>query len=212
MKVIKVNASAPEGKKLQLIVNMLKEGKALVLPTDTAYGLCANALDERAVERIFKIKERLKSKPLSVMVRDIGMAKTISYIQDREEKILKRYLPGPFTFVLQKKKVVPDILTAGQNSIGIRIPDNKVVKKIMEKVDFPLTATSANVSDELPPYSVGEVLEQYKSKKEKPDLIVGVGRLPKVKPSTVVDLTCDPPRVLREGPVKFELRVNEFMS
>ena len=162
-------------------------------------------LDKKAVERIFRIKKRLKNKPLSVIVRDIRMAKTISYIRDREEKILGRYLPGPLTFVLRKKKFVPDILAAGRDSIGIRVPDNKIIKEVMKRIDFPITATSANVSGQLPPYSVNEILEQYGSKKEQPDLIVDVGKLPKVKPSAVVDLTCDPPRVLREGPVWFKL-------
>ncbi len=201
MKTISISIDHPEKEKIQKIVGVLKEGKTVVIPTDTAYGLAANALDEKAVKKVFYIKKRPLFKPLSVLVRDLKMAERIAYLDDRAKKIFKKFLPGPLTVVVKKKKVVPDILTSGQSNIGIRVSGDKVTKAIMQRIDFPITATSANLSGKKVPYSVKEILKQYKDQKLKPDLIVDAGPLPKIKPSTILDLSGKKPKVLRKGPL-----------
>jgi len=158
---------------------IIKKGGVVVYPTDTVYGLGANALDEKAVKKVFEMKKRDFSKPISIIVRDIEMAKQVaSFDRDIEEK-LKKLLPGPVTVILFKKKILPDILTAGSNKVGIRIPNCKFTQALMQRLDFPITTTSANIS--------GEPIEG--------------------KPSTVIDLTGKEPKILRVGPVtKNELK------
>ncbi len=152
---------------------IIKKGGVVIYPTDTVYGLGANALDEKAVRKVFEIKKRDFKKPISVIVRDLEMAKRVASFSKNTEKILKKILPGPVTVILYKKKILPDILTGGSKKIGLRIPDCNFTKKLMSKLDFPITTTSANIS----------------------------GKPIKGKPSTVIDLTGPKPKILRAGPV-----------
>lgn len=201
MRVVKIDIEHPEKEKIQKIVEVLKKSKTVVIPTDTAYGLAANALDKKAIKKVFAIKKRLLKKPLSVLVSDLKMAEKIAYLDRRAKKIFKQFLPGPLTMVVKKKKILPDVLTSGQPNIGIRVSGDKVAKAVMKRVNFPITATSANLSGKKVPYSVEEVLKQYKNQRLKPDLIVDVGKLPRVKPSTVIDLSREKIQILRKGPI-----------
>jgi L-threonylcarbamoyladenylate synthase len=152
---------------------IIKKGEVVVYPTDTVDGLGANALDEKAVKKVFEMKKRDFKKPISVIVKDIEMAKKVANFGRETEEILKKILPGPITVILFKKKILPDVLTGGSKKIGLRIPDCEFTKKLMSQLDFPITTTSANVS--------GEPIE---------------GRA-----STVLDLTGPKPKILRAGPV-----------
>lgn len=213
MKTIRINIDRPEREKIQRIAGALKEGKTIVIPTDTTYGLAANALNKKAIKKVFAIKKRAKNKPLSVLVRDLKMAERIAYLDSRAKRIFKKFLPGPLTIVVKKIerrlkpaatrkcKILPDILTAGQPNVGIRLSGDKVTRAIMQRIDFPITATSANLSGKKVPYSVEEILKQYKNQKLKPDLIVDAGKLPKVRPSTVVDLSRGKIKILRKGTI-----------
>jgi L-threonylcarbamoyladenylate synthase len=154
-------------------IEILKKGGVVVYPTDTVDGLGANALDEKAVRKVFEIKKRDFKKPISIIVRDLEMAKQVASFGKDTEKILKKILPGPVTVILYKKKILPDILTGGSNKVGIRIPDCKFTQVLMKKIDFPITTTSANIS--------GEPIEGT--------------------PSTVIDLTGPEPKILRVGPI-----------
>jgi len=204
MEVIKINRKTPETSKMKQITSALKLGKVVVLPTDTSYGLCADALNTQAIEKIFDIKQRSRRKPISVIMRDLEMIKGITWVQQREEKVLDHYLPGPFTFILNRKEVMPGSLNLEGDSIGVRMPSNLIIKGIMQEIDFPITATSANISGEKSVYSIKTLLKKFAKQEVKPDLVVDAGKLPKIKPSTIVDLTSNPPRVIREGPVAFK--------
>lgn len=204
MKILKINPRAPRRDSLQKVAKILNKGGVVVLPTDTAYALCANAMDPKAIEKVFILKKRPKNKPLSVMVRNIEQAKSFAHVTDQAEKLFKKFLGKPLTIVLFKKRCVPDILTAGEKSIGVRIPAYKIVQEILKRVRFALTATSANVSGKSTPYSITTILKQYKKEKKEPDLIVDAGRLFYTKPSTVVDLTKKSLRLIRRGPVSLK--------
>lgn len=128
MKIIKINIKRPNPDIIKLIVKTLKDNKTVVIPTDTAYALAVNAFSRKAITKVFTVKNRLKVKPLSIMVRDFKMVKKIAYLDKKTEKLFKRFLPGPLTIILFKKKIIPDIVTANQTSIGIRIPDCKITK------------------------------------------------------------------------------------
>lgn len=205
METIKINIKNPKAEKVKKIVDFIKAGKTVILPSDTTYGLCASGFDVESIKKVISIKKRAKNKPLSVFVRDIDMAKNISFIDKEKEKILSEYLPGLFTFILTKKSFVPDMLTAGSNTVGIRISKNVLIREIMKSIDYPIIATSANLSGESEIYSMNKIIEQIGESASKPDLVVDGGDLPQIKPSTVVDLTCDPPKILRAGPVEFQI-------
>ena len=186
----------------------VKEGKIIVAPTDTVYGLLADATNKRAVERIFKIKKQNKKKPLPIFVKDLKMAKQLAVIDKKTEGVLKELWPGAMTAVLKRKTQSSKFKTKTQNlkvygiakkTIALRIPDHKFVKKLLEKTDKPLTGTSANISGEPSPAHIKEIISQLKDKEYFPDLIIDVGRPKKNLPSTVVDLTKAKPKILRKG-------------
>lgn len=123
----------------------LKAGRLVVYPTETVYGLGADALDSDAVERVFAAKDRDHSKPVSMAVPDLDTAREYVSLGDREEAFIERFLPGPVTVVVEKRPVVPDVLTAGRGRVGLRIPDHELALTLLDEV-APVTATSANRS------------------------------------------------------------------
>jgi len=177
-------------------IESLKKGEVLICPTDTVYGLLCDATNKKAVERIFKIKKREKSKPLGIFVKDIKTAKKYAFIDKKQEKVLKEKWPGPYTFILKKKPNCElSLLVGNKETIGIRIPDYKLVNEILKKIKKPVVQTSANISNQPAATKIGEVLEQFNE--QKPDLVIDIGDLPKNKPSKVIDLKDRRIRVVR---------------
>lgn len=123
----------------------LKAGRLVVYPTETVYGLGANALDSDAIERVFVAKDRDRNKPVSMAVQDIDTARKYVALGEREVAFIERFLPGPVTVVVEKRSVVPDVLTAGRDRVGLRIPDHELALALLEET-APVTATSANRS------------------------------------------------------------------
>jgi L-threonylcarbamoyladenylate synthase len=199
MKIIKVNFKEA----INESVKAIKEGKILVLPTDTIYGLIADATSKKAVEKIFKIKNRPKSKPLPVFVKDILMAKRIAKINDKQEKFLKEVWPGQITVIFQKRKNcnLPKAVFGGKNKIGLRLPDYKIINILLEKVNKPLIGTSANISGKGDFTDIKKIISQFKNKKYQPDVIIDAGNLKKSKTSTVIDFSRETPEILRIGQV-----------
>jgi L-threonylcarbamoyladenylate synthase len=144
------------------------------------------------------------------MIRDIEMAKQLAFIDKKTEKILEVVWPGPVTVVLEKRQIVPAILTAGQRTIGLRIPDCQFAQALMENLTEPVTATSANFSGDPPLTSSLEVIKAFERAYPRPDLILDAGDLPANPPSTVLDLTGDRPKILRVGPVSKEELLKMF--
>ncbi len=204
MGIVKINLNNSENEAIKSAAAILEDGGVIICPTDTIYGLSCNALDRGAIEKVFKIKGRNFNKPISIIVKNIEAIKEVADISKEVENKIKNILPGPITIVLFKKEILPDILTAGSKKIGIRIPDCKITKLLMEDLNFPITTTSANISDE--PYSgdIGNMLSQFKQEGVEPDLVLDAGFLPESEASTVVDLTEPEPLILREGAIKKE--------
>ena len=204
MKIIKINLSGDFSEAIQEAIAVLKLGGTIVYPTDTLYGLGANALDTYAVEKVFKIKQRPKTKPLPIAVRNIKWAKELAFIYKKEEEILNAVWPGAVSVILPKRNIVSDILTAGQPNVAMRVPNNPFVDKLLGKFGYPITSTSANISDELPSSKISEIIERFENSEYKPDLVIDAGDLKESEPSTILDLTSDKPKILRVGPVKPE--------
>ena len=189
---------------------VLQSGGTVVYPTDTAYGLGANALSEAAIEKIFRIKQRAKEKPLSIGVKNVAMAKKFAVISPSAEKFLREIWPGPITVILHKRSMLPDILTNGR-PIGLRCSKNCFNKAIFRYINFPITATSANISGEAAIYDPYELLQSFRRyPKSMPDLLLDAGPLPKILPSTIIDLTAPEPKILRVGPVNPEELLRVF--
>jgi L-threonylcarbamoyladenylate synthase len=203
MKIIKIDGNDPEKDKLEYARMAMKHGSIIVYPTDTVYGIGANIFDEKALLRVFSIKKRSTNKPLSVCLSRIEDIKIVAHTDDKTERIIKKILPGPFTLILKKKDNVSQLLTASSDRIGIRIPDNRICMDLSK--DFPITSTSANLSGYDVPESAEEVLKQLGSSI---DIMLDAGTCEHGVPSTVVDMTVYPPKVVRKGAgnhVLFEL-------
>ncbi len=200
MKIISVDLKSDYSEAVTEAVNMLKTGGVIVCPTDTVYGLMANACDCNAVEQIFKIKERPASKPLPIIARNIAWVKEIVLLPKKLEETLAEIWPGTATVILPRKKIIPKIVTAGSPNVGIRVPKHEVIDKILAKFGYPLTATSANISGEESTGNIKKVIASFKHKIWKPDLILDAGNLPKSEPSTILDLSTIRPKILRVGP------------
>jgi len=178
-------------------MKFIKEGRVVVLPTDTVYGLAADAANKKAVERLFKIKKRKRNKPIPIFVKDIEAAKKIAEIDKKQEKFLKKVWPGKVTAVLKKKKE-QKIYGVDKKTIGLRIPKYKFITALLFKINRPLTGTSANISGKPASIKIEEALKQFENERYQPDIILDAGNLPKNKPSKVVDLTGKKIKILRK--------------
>ncbi len=185
-------------------VKTLKNGGLVVFPSDTVYGLLVDATQERAVDKLIAFKNRPPGKAISVFVRDMGMIDKYSVLTEKQRTLLETILPGPFTVALPSKHILVSRLESETGTLGVRIPDFALVNELIQAYGSPVTATSANLGGSNPHYSIESFLHQLPKKKEELiDLIVDAGKLPRNKPSTVVDLTGDETKTLREGDILF---------
>ncbi len=183
---------------------VLFKGGTVVYPTDTLYALGANALDLNAIRSVFAVKQRSDKKPLPVMVGSVEMAKEIAAIDSHQEKTLNQFWPGPYTFVLRKKSYVSYLLTAGHNTIALRMPDHPFCQKLMQDFERPVVVTSANISGEASETDAKTLAKRFSKEKIQPNLIIDAGALPESDPSTIIDLTGAMPRILRINPTSRE--------
>ena len=203
MKILKVNPENLRESEEAIVeaAKVMLAGGTVVFPTDTVYGLGCDATNEYAVKRIFKIKERKETNPLAVIVRDIEMVKKVAFVDRRLEKALNMVWPGAITVILWKKYKLPEILTAKEQTIGLRIPDYKLTQFLAENMGRPFVATSANISGQQATNKISEVLNYFEKSLVKPDLILDAGDLKCSEPSTVLDLSVEKPKITRIGPV-----------
>jgi L-threonylcarbamoyladenylate synthase len=189
-------------KAVRRAAELLRAGEVVALPTETVYGLAANALDEKAVAKIFQIKGRPANNPIIVHVAGIEMAKSCAEnFPVIAEKLAKSFWPGPLTIVLPRAREIPEIVTAGGETVGIRWPSHPFIQAVIRECDFPLAAPSANLSNHVSPTNAEHV---RKSLSGKIPLIVDGGQSQVGIESTVLDLTVSPPRILRPGMIHAE--------
>jgi L-threonylcarbamoyladenylate synthase len=157
------------------------------------------------------LKGRSYSNPIHVAVHSIRAADTFAEVTKTAELLAKRYLPGALTLVLCKRHGIPPLLVAGKDTVGIRIPKNKTILALAEMTELPITATSANPSGKPTPYSVQEVINQMGEAIEGVKLILDQGPLPSRGLSTIVDMTTDPPQLIRQGVISW-LEIRQFLE
>lgn len=194
MKRFKLREDNPDMDLIYEAIDILKDDGVILYPTDTLYGLGANIFSDEGVRRIYEIKQRSTKKPLSVSVSNFEGLSLIGNITSRNEKIIKNYLPGPYTFLLKKKSIVPPIVTSYTSKVGVRIPDNTISQLL--SMNFPITTTSANISDDEVFTNPNDIIKQLKGDI---DLVIDVGEIKSTGPSTIIDLTKDKPTLVRKG-------------
>ena len=192
---------------IQAAGEVLKQGGIVAFPTDTVYGLGAVFDDEKAVRKIFAAKGREEKKPLSILVADIVQVELLSEIKSGEmaqkaERLMEKYWPGALTLIFRKKPGIPDAVTAGGETIGIRMPDMELTRELIRAAGKPLAAPSANTSGKRSSVSAREVLEDLDGKI---DMVIDGGTCPVGVASTVVDMTGETPVILREGVITAEM-------
>lgn len=193
MKIFKMNGDNPDMDLISEAIDIMAKGGVILYPTDTVYGLGANIFNNDAVQRIYEIKKRDPSKPLSVLVQDTESLKLIADLNRNSREIVNKWLPGPFTFILNKKKIVSPYVSASAK-VGVRIPDYKIARALASL--FPITTTSANITNECTLSNPQDILKQIG---DTVDLVIDVGDLDKAKPSTVIDLSSSKPTLVRNG-------------
>ncbi len=181
---------------------VLRAGEVVALPTETVYGLAANALDEKAVAKIFQIKGRPANNPIIVHVCSMEMAKRC--VKDwiaPAARLAKSFWPGPLTLVLPRADMIPKIVTAGGETVAVRWPSHPFIQAVISECDFPLAAPSANLSSRVSPTNPQHVRKQLGGKIP---LIIDGGQSQVGIESTVLDLTVSPPQILRPGMIHAE--------
>lgn len=180
----------------------IREGKLVCFPTETVYGLGANALDEKAVEGIFNAKGRPQDNPLIVHISDIGMLDGVVKPSDKEERLLKklsdRFWPGPLTLIVTKDGSVSDVVTCGLDTVGVRFPSNSIAQSLIRHAGVPVAAPSANISGKPSPTKASHVIQDLTGKV---DIIIDGGACQVGLESTVLDIVSWPPMILRPGAV-----------
>jgi len=193
--LLPINPETPQLRLVRIIADSLRQGGVIAYPTDTIYGIGCDIFNRKGVKKIYQIKQRDPRKPFSFICADLSEVANYAQVSNFAFKIMKRYLPGPYTFVLEASRVVPDLLTTKQKTVGIRIPDNPIALQIVRELGHPLVTTSANISGE-DRWSDPEDIQQRLGKML--DMVVDGGMLTG-DPSTVISLVNDNAEVLREG-------------
>lgn len=180
---------------------VLLGGGVMLYPTDTLYGLGADALSDVAVEKVYAVKAREKGKPVYSVVSSIEAAEAYAEVGERARVLAEHFLPGPLALVLKKKEGVEGGVARGLDTFGIRIPKHSFCMELARAFGKPFTTTSANVAGKLPERSVPEILEQLGDRASAIDLVIDGGPVKDTTPSTIVDLSSGALEVLREGAI-----------
>ena len=179
------------------VINILKNNGIIIFPTETVYGIGGNALCDEVIDKIYKVKRRPREKALNIMlscIEDIEIYADIT--SEIERKIIKHFMPGPITIILKKKQNFGNKFTLPNDTIGVRIPDNKIISSILKRLDFPIIAPSANISGK--PSAV-EVIDIIKDFDNKVDAIIDGGTASLGVSSTIVQVIDDEIKILRQG-------------
>lgn len=196
MVIKQINITNPDSEIINGAVEMVKNGNIIVYPTDTIYGIGCDILNKKAIQTIQTIKNRKKQKPLSIICSDLKDISRWAIVSNMQYKILKKYLPGPYTFILTASNDAPKILQdKKRKTIGIRIPDNKVCLDIVSNLGNPIVTTSVNLAGEVNYVNPDDIKKDWYGKV---DLILDAGELSN-DPSTIISLVDENIEIIRQG-------------
>jgi len=200
-RILKVNPENPEDEILDIAAEIIRKGGLVAFPTETVYGLGADALNPDAVRRIFEVKQRPADNPLIIHVSNLEQIEKVAHLNEVARKIIDEFFPGPIAVIMEKRDIVPYITTGGLEKVAVRMPENTVALKLIEKSGV-LAAPSANIAGKPSPITAEHVLEDLEGKIE---AVIDSGETEKGIESTVVDTTVYPAKILRPGPVTVEM-------
>ena len=195
MQVLKINQQNPQLRLIEKIVSAIQKGEVVAYPTDTVYGIGCDLFNKNAIEKVYRIKGKQRNKPLSFICSDLRDISQYALVQDYAYKIMKRLLPGPYTFVLRATKLVPKIVLTKQKTVGIRVPGNNICLEIVKSLGHPIINTSITRDEEQlfdNPESISDIYGHQLA------YVVDGGGIAS-RHSTVVDLSGDTPEIIREG-------------
>ena len=185
--------------KIEEAANIIKDGGLVVFPTETVYGIGANGLNSEAVEKIYVAKERKKNKPLILLVSSKKMLdEIVEEITEVEDKLIKAFWPGPLTIIFKRKPCVPDIVTGGGDTVGVRLTSGEIARKLIEASNCPIAAPSANISGRPTGTSIEDIFEELK---DRVDCIIDAAKTQTRIESPVVRLIGGIPTILRPGQI-----------
>lgn len=190
---IEIHPTHPQARRVKQVAEVLRRGGVVVYPTGTVYGLGCDIHQKRAVERIYQLRQLKKDHPLSFVCPDLSKIAHYAHVDDFAYRIMKRLIPGPYTFVLRATRDVPKILLRKQKTVGIRVPGHPVARALLKALGSPIVSTSAVIGDE-----VLNDPDELHAQFPQVDAFVDAG-WGGLEPSTVIDLTGNEAVVLREG-------------
>ncbi|MBI4792234.1 MAG: threonylcarbamoyl-AMP synthase [Deltaproteobacteria bacterium] len=195
MRILRINPINPQQRLIDQVVAALKQGAVIAYPTDTMYGIGCDIFNQKAVKRIFQLKKRDKDKPFSFICSSLKDVSQYCFLSNSAYRLMKKCLPGPYTFILPAMKIVPKIMLTKQKTVGIRVPDNAICQQIVNSLGNPILTTSANLEEDSYLAEAYEVEERIGNRI---DLIID-GEPISPAPSSVVSLIGDEASVLRVG-------------
>ena len=193
--LIKINQQNPQLRLIHKIVAILKKGGIVVYPTDTYYGIGCDIMNKRAIEKIYQLKQRNKSKPFSFICSGLKNISNYAKVSNYAYKTMKRLLPGPYTFILEGSRLVPKIMLTKRKTAGIRVPDNPICLALVNELENPLLTTSATTPDGTIFHDASLIHDFFGARVE----VVIDGSIVPGQPSSVISLIDDMPEVIRKG-------------
>lgn len=199
MEVLDLKNSTDNYNKIKEAAKIINQGGLVLFPTETVYGLGADGLNKSAVKKIFIAKGRKQDNPLILHISDLDMLDSITYgITELEKKLMEAFWPGPFTIILKRKDIVPDVVTGGLDTVAVRMPSGEIAKKLIEFSNTPIAAPSANISGKPSGTNLDDILDELK---DKVDYIIDGGNCEVGLESTVVRVIDGIPHILRPGKI-----------
>jgi len=194
--LLEINPINPQPRLIEQVVKLLKNGAIVCYPTDTGYGIGCDLFNQKAIKQIVQLKKRPAHKPFSFMCSNLTDISQYAHVSNTAYRLLKKNLPGPYTFVLPGTKLVPKIMSTKQKTVGIRVPGHPICKLLLETLGNPIVNTSVQLEDEEIKLAEPFQIDEYIGKRI--ELIVDGGPI-YPDPSSVIDLTSDTPEILRVG-------------
>lgn len=194
--LLEINPINPQQRLLDQVVKTLKNGAIICYPTDTGYGIGCDLFNPKAIKQLIQLKKRPKHKPFSFLCSDLTDISQYAHVSNTAYRLMKKNLPGPYTFVLPGTKLVPKTMASKQKTVGIRVPNHPISALLLQTLGSPIVNTSIQLADDDEPLAEPFEIEEYLGKRV--EMIVDGGAI-YPDPSSVIDLTSDFPEILREG-------------
>ncbi len=202
MNVIKINQRKNVEPIIKKIAETVKQGKVIIYPTDTVYGLGANVYDKNVIERIYQIKRREKNHPFSIIIGNVlDLKELIEEIHQPAIILMEKFWPGALTLIFKSSLKLKDKLPVDRENIGVRLPNNKICGFLTKFCGYPIISTSANLSGGKAPYSIEEIPQEIKTSC---DIIIDTGKIRSKGESTIIDVSTPIPKIIREGGIPME--------